>query len=274
MRLKIRHKTSYHYEVPAKSAIQLLRLTPRNHGGQFVRRWRVEVEADYRLDRDEDALGNITHTFTIEGPISDMHVAVEGEVDTENTNGIISNTVERFPLQFWLRESLLTAPDAKLRRFARQALEGEGGDRLAALHTLMGRINTEFAFRIGDTHSATTAVEAFEKKAGVCQDLAQVFVAAARSIGIPARYVGGYFLRTDTELQEAGHAWAEAYLPDVGWIGFDPANGVCVTERYVRIATGIDSLDAAPIRGARLGGLNETMAVTVTVAAGRTLVEG
>ncbi len=273
MRLKIRHKTSYHYEVPAKSAIQLLRLTPRNHDGQFIRRWRVEVEADYRLDRDEDALGNITHTFTIEGPISDMHVSVEGEVDTESTNGIIANTLERFPPQFWLRESLLTAPDAKIRHFARQALEGEGGDRLATLHALMRRINAEFAFSIGDTTSATTAVQAFDQKAGVCQDLAQVFVSAARSIGIPARYVGGYFLRTDTEFQEAGHAWAEAYLPDVGWIGFDPANGVCVTERYVRVATGIDSLDAAPIRGARLGGLDETLAVAVRVSPGRMLVE-
>ena len=107
-----------------------------------------------------------------------------------------------------------------------------------------------------------------------CQDFAHVFVAAARTLGIPARYVSGYFLRTDTIDQEAGHAWAEAHVPDLGWIGFDPAQGLCTTDRYVRIAIGADGNDAAPVRGARVGGLDESLSVAIQVQQGRTIVEG
>jgi transglutaminase-like putative cysteine protease len=96
-----------------------------------------------------------------------------------------------------------------------------------------------------------------------------VFVAAARAVDIPARYVGGYFLRTDGPEQEAGHAWAEAYVGGVGWIGFDPANAVCADRRHIRVAVGRDYLEAAPIRGARFGGGGETLAVQVTVSRGR-----
>src|SRR5262249_41703089 len=103
-------------------------------------------------------------------------------------------------------------------------------------------------------------------KAGVCQDYAHVFLAAARHIGIPARYVSGYFLRADGEnQQEAGHAWAEAYLPDLGWVAFDPANGISTTDAHVRVAIGLDYLGAAPVRGVRFGGAGESLAVNVHI---------
>ena len=100
-----------------------------------------------------------------------------------------------------------------------------------------------------------------------------MFLAAARAEGIPARYVSGYFLRSDSTEQEAGHAWAEAYIEGVGWIGFDPANGVCADERHLRLAIGRDYLEAAPVRGARLGGGHETLAVDVHLSARASLIE-
>ena len=266
MRLNIRHLTQYKYENPVMSAIQILRLTPRNHDGQFIKHWRVELDADCRLARDEDAYGNITHTFSIEGPLQEVNVLVEGVIETTDTGGVVAGAPERFAPGFWLRRSALTEPSREIAALARNANAGEGGDQVAALHALMHAINTQMPFVIGDTTPATTAAEAYAKRSGVCADHAQVFAAAARSLGVPARYVGGYYLRTDTTEQLAGHAWAEAYLAGMGWIGFDPANGVCVDERYVRIATGVDSLDASPIRGVRVGGSGEILTVSVHVA--------
>jgi transglutaminase-like putative cysteine protease len=273
MRLKIRHETHYGYGKPAKSAVQILRLTPRSHEGQFVRRWRVEIDADCRLDRSDDAFGNITHTFTVDGPLKGMRVVAEGEVDTSDTAGILKGTVERFPLALWLRDTALTRVEPEIRSYARLIAGGEGGDRLAALHALMMRIQADFTFMVGETTAQTTAMQAFKQKSGVCQDLAHVFIACARALGVPARYAGGYYHRTDTDEQAAGHAWAEAHIHGLGWLGFDPANGECTSERYVRVAIGQDYLDAAPIRGARIGGDDEQLTVAVEVKLGREIID-
>ena len=93
----------------------------------------------------------------------------------------------------------------------------------------------------------------------------KIFIAAARQLGIPARYVSGYLLRNDIVSQEASHAWAEAYVDGLGWVGFDVSNGVSPDERYVRLAIGLDSYDAAPIRGVRMGGTNESMLVSLQI---------
>jgi transglutaminase-like putative cysteine protease len=272
MRLKIRHETHYGYGQPAKSAVQILRLTPRSHDGQFVRRWRVEIDADCRLDRSDDAFGNITHTFTVDGPVKSMRVVAEGEVDTADTSGFLKGTIERFPLSLWMRDTALTRVEPELRNYARLIAGGEGGDTLATLHALMARIHADFRFMVGETTASTTAMQAFRQKSGVCQDLAHVFIACAHALGIPARYAGGYYLRTDMIEQVAGHAWAEAYIDGLGWLGFDPANGVCTTNRYVRVGIGQDYLDAAPIRGARIGGDDEQLTVAVEVREGRAII--
>lgn len=266
MRLTVRHHTRYTYAEPVKAAVQVLRLTPRNHDGQFVKAWRVEIDADCRLNREEDAYANITHTFSLDGPLDEVNVHVEGSIQTTDMGGIVGGAPERFPTAFWLRRSALTAPTPAIEAMARGVGAGEGGDPLATLHALMATLNRNMRFVVGDTTAATTAADAYAKGSGVCQDFAQVFVAAARELHIPARYVGGYYLRTDTTEQVAGHAWAEAWLPDIGWLGFDPTNGVCIDERYVRVATGVDSLDASPVRGVRVGGGGETLDVSVHVA--------
>ena len=273
MRLNIRHETHYTYGLPAQSALQILRLTPRSHEGQFVRRWRVEIDTDCRLDRADDAFGNITHAFTVEGPLIEMRIVAEGEIDTEDRRGFVAGTVERFPMSFWLRDTTLTRVEPELRDYARRIARSEGGDRLAALHALMAAIHDDMTFRPGETTAFTTALQAFKQKKGVCQDLTHVFIACARALDVPARYAGGYYLRTDTDQQAAGHAWAEAHIEGLGWIGFDPTNGACVTDRYARVAIGLDYLDAAPIRGSRIGGDDETLEVLVEVKQGRAIIE-
>ncbi len=274
MRITIRHLTHYTYAHPAVSALQLLRLTPRSHGAQFVRRWRVSIDADARLDKSEDAYGNITHFVFVDGPVSALEIEVVGEVDTQEAGGLVAGTVERQPLGLYLRTTRLTTPSEALRTLGRRAIAGQGGDRLAALHAVMGELHGTMRFEVGATTAETAAAEAWASGAGVCQDYAHVFVAVARTLGIPARYVAGYYLRSDTSSQEAGHAWAEAHVAGLGWVGFDPAHGVCVTDRHVRVSIGADSHEAAPVRGARIGGLDEALSVDIDVAQGRATVEG
>jgi transglutaminase-like putative cysteine protease len=130
----------------------------------------------------------------------------------------------------------------------------------------MLQINEDMKFDEDPTHSGTSAIEAFALKRGVCQDYAHIFIACARSAGVPARFISGHFSRSDGEIhQEAGHAWAEAFVPDLGWVGFDAANGICITDAHIRVAVGLDYLGAAPVRGTRYGGGAETLSVAVKV---------
>jgi transglutaminase-like putative cysteine protease len=267
MRIRISHESIYRYDAPVAGVIQTLRLTPRNHDGQYVVSWRIDISEDCRLDHHEDAFGNITHTFTAEGTFTELGVTVDGEVDTQDTNGIVRGAIERFPPSLFLRETTLTRPDTAILAFAREARAAADGDTLAMLHQMTERLHREIVFDTDPTHTATTAAESFAIRRGVCQDLSHIFISAARSLEIPARYVGGYFHRADgVERQEAGHAWAEAFVPDIGWVGFDPANGISPTDQHVRVAVGLDFLGASPVRGARKGGGSEALSVTVYVA--------
>jgi transglutaminase-like putative cysteine protease len=266
MRIRISHKSIYRYDAPVSGVIQTLRLTPRNHDGQYVVFWRIDISEDCRLDHHEDAFGNITHTFTAEGSFTELGVTVDGEVDTQDTHGIVRGAIERFPPSLFLRETALTRPDTAILAFAREARAGAGDDTLALLHTITERLHREVVFDPDPTHTATTAAEAFGMRRGVCQDLSHIFISAARSLDIPARYVGGYFHRADGVVQqEAGHAWAEAFVTDIGWVGFDPANGISPTDQHVRVAIGLDYLGASPVRGARKGGGSEALTVTIHV---------
>ena len=266
MRIRISHATTYAYDMPPTGVTQLLRLTPRGHDGQHVADWRIDLSEDCLLHQHEDAFGNIIHTFTAEGPFSTLTVEVAGEVETQNTDGLVSGAVEHFPPQLYLRETSLTQTDAAIVDFAHATRVATKGDTLALLHALLTALNREIVFDTDPTHTATTAAEAFSLRRGVCQDLTHIFVAAARAIGIPSRYVGGHLHRADGVIsQEAGHAWAEAYVENLGWVGFDPTNGICTTEAHVRVAVGLDYLGAAPVRGTRYGGGGEALTVKVHV---------
>src|SRR5690348_16927162 len=265
MRIRISHQTRYRYDAPASGVIQTLRLTPRNHDGQYVVHWRIDVSEDCRVDAHEDAFGNITHTFTADGPFANLTVHVEGEVDVQNTAGIVRGAIERFPPSLYLRPTPLTEADGAITAFARE-VRTQSSETLPMLHALLSRIHSEMTFDVDPTHPATTAAEAFTLKRGVCQDLTHIFIAAARSLDVPARYIGGHFHRADgVTAQEAGHAWAEAYVENLGWVGFDPTNGICTTDAHVRVAVGLDYLGAAPVRGTRFGGGGENLTVAVHV---------
>jgi transglutaminase-like putative cysteine protease len=280
MRLRITHETAYRYQTPASRAIQILRLTPRGHEGQFVINWRIDIDRDCRLQASTDPFGNRVHSFTVEGPLDGLVITAEGEVETIDMNGVVRDQVERVPAGVFLRETPLTAADEAIRGFAEDVATSAGPSPLDVFHALMLAIRNHMRFDVNATDTGTSAVEAFAHGHGVCQDFAHVFIAAARHLGYPARYVGGYLYQPAlsqrqsqpgleqmqaTDAQDAGHAWAEALVPDLGWVGFDPANGVSPTGAYVRVAVGLDYLGAAPVRGTRYGGAGETLSVKVVV---------
>jgi transglutaminase-like putative cysteine protease len=270
MRIRIAHRTEYKYDPPAAGVIQMLRLTPRNHDGQHVVRWHIDVSADARLAAQEDAFGNIAHVFSADGPFSELSVEVDGEVETQNNNGIIGGTVERFGPSLFLRDTALTQADDAIREFARSVRAESGGEVLGELHGLLDRLHEDMAHDTDDAEGAANAAEAFAAKRGQSRDLSHIFIGAAHHLGIPARYVAGYFRHEDSAkshapAQAAGHAWAEAFVPKLGWIAFDPANGFCPTDCHVRVAIGLDALGAAPVRRMSYGAGAETLAVAIKV---------
>jgi len=281
MRIRVAHSSVYRYDPPAAGVIQVLRLTPRNHEGQYVLGWRIDVTRDALLAAHEDAFGNITHVFTADGPFSELSVEVDGEVETQNTDGVVRGAVERFPPSLFLRDTALTQADTAIREFGKKIRAVSGGEVLAELHALLDRLYEDMGQEnvghenvghenVGhdadSSHMATNAAQAFALKRGGSRDLTHIFIGAAHSLGIPARYVSGYFRRPDNSVaQHVGHAWAEAYVPDLGWVGFDPTNGFCPSDAHVRIAIGLDSLGAAPVRGTRFGAGTETLAVAIKV---------
>jgi transglutaminase-like putative cysteine protease len=265
MRLRILHTTTYRYEPAATSVIQILRMTPGSHDGQYVAEWQIDVSTDTKLDMHEDAFGNVTHVLSC-GPVSDIEITAEGLIETHDTGGVLRGTDERFPAGMFLRPTDLTTVNPAMMAVARQLRSEAENDTLGFLHTLMSEISDHMTFDEDPTNSGTSAAEAFTLKRGVCQDYAHIFIACARSGGVPARFVSGHFLRSDgTVHQDAGHAWAEAHVPDLGWVGFDPANSICTTDAHVRVAIGLDYLGAAPVRGTRYGGGAETLTVAVKV---------
>jgi transglutaminase-like putative cysteine protease len=266
MRLRITHQTVYRYETPASYAIQTLRLTPRSTGQQYVTDWRIDVNQDCRLAPVEDPFGNLTHSFSVDGPIAELVIVASGEVLTDDTTGIVAGTPERLPLALFLRDTDLTRPSPAIRAAAEAVAAAAGPDRLAILHALMGSLHGTLGVAEAPAQAPVSAEACFAAGEGAAEEHAHVFVAAARSLGIPARVVTGYRWRDDAPAEEpCGHAWAEAHVATLGWVGFDTVADQCPTAAYVRVAAGLDHLDAAPIRGTRSGGKLDQISITVSV---------
>ncbi|MEO6247455.1 MAG: transglutaminase family protein [Sphingomicrobium sp.] len=258
MRIIVNHRTTYRYDRPASNIIQALRLAPRNHDSQHVRSWRVEADVDGTILETADAFGNRLMMFYAEAPLTALTLTVAGEVDVTEAAGVI-HAAEPLPGAVFLRSTDLTAPDPAIVDLARSATRSEP---LATLHALMAAIRERMAFVVEATDAATAAATALTTGAGVCQDFAHIFCTAARLAEIPSRYVSGHLAHAGGA-QDASHAWVEAHVPDLGWVAFDPTNGICATDAYLRVAVGLDYLDAAPVRGARRGGGAEHMTVEV-----------
>lgn len=269
MRLAVQYKTTYRYSEPAGRVIQLLRLTPQSFRGQSVLDWRIDVGVDARIRESRDGYGNVTHMLYVDKPVRELTVSVTGRVLTEDRAGVVEGLPGDLPPEVFLRETPLTHAGKPLNELG-AALEAQGGTAIEKMHRLTSAIHQRMGFETSSTEPDTPALDAFNAGHGVCQDFAHIFAAVARSIGIPARYVSGHLFRRDGNVaQEAAHAWAEAWIDDLGWVAFDPANGISADDAYIRVACGLDYRDAAPFAGARSGGGEEELEVDVRVTRGK-----
>jgi transglutaminase-like putative cysteine protease len=244
-------------------------VTPTSFVGQTVLSWRIDVDCDARLREGRDGYGNVTHMLYVEEPVQTLSISVAGRVITEDTAGVVRGLPADLPKEVFMRETLLTRTGSGLEAIAARLRRADGA-ALQKLHALNSEIHSAMKFDTCATVVETDAEQAFDAGHGVCQDFAHIFIGVARRLGTPARYVSGHLFRRDgAHEQPAAHAWAEAWVEDLGWVAFDPTNGACPDDAYIRAACGLDYRDAAPVVGARSGGGTEELSVEVTVQQAR-----
>ena len=269
MLLKVLHETNYTYDAPIHYGLLQLRVTPRNGRGQTVKEWDTEIIGGNREARSTDQFGNIVDLARLRENVESVTIRSAGIVETADTAGIIGKHYGLVPLWLFRRQTEKTAAGEGIGQLV-EDLRGsdsndEAGDGVELLHRVSAAILDRMEYVPGETDSTTTAEEALAAGRGVCQDHSHVFLSVARRLGFPARYVSGYLLTETGDELTAGHAWAEAHVEGLGWVGFDVSNGISPDERYVRVARGLDAADAAPINGVRHGDGGETMQVTLQV---------
>jgi len=262
VRLAIDHVTRYRFESPVARGLQRLRLTPVSMPGQEVRDWSLtieggRIEAEYR-----DHHGNDVTLLAIEPGTRELAIRGRGVVEVVDHHGVVGDHGGPLPLWFYRDPTVLTRAGPTVRALLGLPLDEEP---LARLHALSAAIRDAVRYATGTTGPGTTAEEAAAAGTGVCQDHAHIFIAAARLLDFPARYVSGYLMMDDRVDQDASHGWAEAHVDALGWVGFDVSNGVSPDARYVRLATGRDYGEAAPITGLVQGAGNEEMHVALAV---------
>ena len=263
MRLNVHHITHYRFEQPAIYALQQLRKTPHDTPGQQVLSWNTTVIGGRKELRFHDFHGNIVELLRFDGDTDEIRVISEGEVETKDVAGVTGAHRAPIPLWYFQRPTALTKAGAGVRAMAKEIANA---NNLAQFHALSELVRERVKYQKDISHTSWDAEQVLTDGVGVCQDQAHVFIAVARELGAPARYVSGYLRLDSTEEQEAMHAWAEVWIDELGWVGFDISNAVCPDERYVLVATGADYAEAAPVRGCQIGGSGETLTVEIAVS--------
>lgn len=252
MILTVTHTTRYTFADKLAHGLQRLRLKPKSTHGQEVLEWHMDLTGARREAEYDDQHHNHTDLVSIEPGVPEVVITCHGTVRTVDNNGVTGLHAGHMPLWCFLGPTPLTRAGSGVRQLI-ATLDADREDTLGYLHALSAAIAEQVEYVPGATDVATTAEQALAAGQGVCQDHAHIFISAGRLLDIPTRYVAGY-LRMDGKVeQEAGHGWAEAHVPGLGWVGFDVSNAICPDERYIRVATGCDYGEAAPVTGIAMG---------------------
>ncbi|MEM6408226.1 MAG: transglutaminase family protein [Pseudomonadota bacterium] len=263
MKLLINHRTQYAYDAPVGYTLQKVRLRPQRSIMQEVVEWDLTIDGGRVEASYMDHYANHVDLVSAEIGVRELVITAKGEVKTHDAAGVLGQVYGRAPLWHFVQPTALTQADTAIKTLSKIIRDSD--TVLNGMHALSSAVLSAVPYEIGQTQATTTAAEAMEIGKGVCQDHANIFIAAARAASIPARYVSGYLMMNDRVDQDASHAWAEVHLDGLGWVGFDVSNGVSPDERYVRLATGRDARDAAPISGLRMGASDESLVVSLQV---------
>lgn len=263
MRLKIQHKTLYKFDEPVSFGLQKLRKTPKSSAQQAVVAWQTVVKNGRKELEYEDHHHNKVELLSFDTDTIELEVSCSGEVEMTDTSGIVGHHRGPSPLWLYQQQTDLTRARSGVRSLLR---DHDISPDLDGMHRLMQAVREAVAYEIGVSETSWTAEDVLEAGKGVCQDHSHVFQSCARQLGVPARYVSGYLMLDDKTVQDAMHAWVEAHVDDLGWVGFDVSNGISPDTRYVRVATGLDYTDASPVTGVRIGGEGEHLDVRIDVS--------
>jgi transglutaminase-like putative cysteine protease len=278
------HRTTYRYERPVERSDHKFRLRPFHDQLQTVHGFELACSVDGAVRDYEDVFGNHTRKLSVDTPFAEMVVVARSRVEVLDTDPLsyralrASTTIplpwmpwQRQVLQpFLLPEELPESQLSELIEYASSFVARNDGDLIETLLDINETIHREYAYKQGVTTLATTPFETYSNRRGVCQDFTTLFICLCRLLSIPARYVCGYLYTgpkaANTAQAEASHAWAQVYVPEVGWRGFDPTNGVMTQTSHVRVAVGRSWRDATPTSGTiYVGGAGETLEVNVGV---------
>ncbi|MDO9030548.1 MAG: transglutaminase family protein [Hydrogenophaga sp.] len=274
MKLVIHHNTHFTYSQPLLYTVQTLHLWPVSSACQTVEFW--DIRTPGTLHSQPDAEGNRVHSFSLvarpEQGLRDNSIVAWGTVSTHGVAEFTDTGLLPHPA-FYLRSTALAEPHPRLAAWARSvvpsltaALDAGRLPAVADLVALAGAVADRVRYRKGSTNVETTALEAFDWELGVCQDQAHVMVAVCRSIGLPARYVSGYFYAAN-EPDLASHAWADVCLDPAArrWISLDVTHRCPTDKRHIRLAAATDYTACLPIKGLRRGGGEESMVVDIRI---------
>ena len=291
MRYTVRHVTRFTYESAITESVMEVRMQPRSDAMQRCLHFSLTTTPASRVMMYQDSDGNIVHHFNIPARHARMAVTAEALVECEQPESLpdeigpaawrelnaIAGSGEALD---YLAASTFTQPTALLDAFSKEAGIERGSDPLVTLRRLMTEMSSRFEYRLSSTRVDSPIDDALQSRKGVCQDFAHIFIALARRLGIPTRYVSGYLFhdpsRTDRSGEGATHAWVESLIPGIGWVGLDPTNDLVAGERHIRVAIGRDYADVPPTRGVYKGVSNvkSELAVSVRVGPVRSLLAG
>jgi transglutaminase-like putative cysteine protease len=282
MQYVVRHLTRFVYSGPVSESVMELRMQPLELDRQRTLRFNVTTSQRAKMFAYRDHYGNAVHCFDIPGPHARLDVSVESAVDVSAAPTLPRQLPESAWSEFdglgataehidWLLPSPFTEVTPALQQFARAIGLDRRHDPLTTLRTLNATVFAQFAYEPRTTRVDSHIDEALRARAGVCQDFSHIMIALLRSIGIPARYVSGYIAPRESHQDRAGdnatHAWVEAFVPSLGWIGLDPTNNTIAGHRHIVVAIGRDYQDVPPTRGVFKGDAGSELSVAVSVAA-------
>jgi transglutaminase-like putative cysteine protease len=277
MRLSVLHRTTFHYGAPVSHSLNTLHLEPRTFPYQKTLSSLIRVIPATRLRRFTDLFQNVTHHFELPDP--HVKLEIESRLRVHNLPLDISDasraaTVDgynessiRERIWPYLQESIRVSKSPEVWRETIDVTRGTPSVYGQAC-AIMEWIHREFRYAPGSTAVTTHLVETFAIRRGVCQDFTHVMLGMCRTVGVAARYASGYLYNGPKDSlvgAQASHAWCEVYLPEAGWIGFDPTNNNLADERYVKLAVGRDYDDVAPVVGSYRGSGHCRMEVRVEV---------
>ena len=277
----IRHVTRFRYSAPVRESIMELRMQPRSEGSQALRSFQISTNPRAQLYAYTDHLGNAVYHFNVLRAHEELRIEAQAVVELSNMRpppesadqlewerfNAYNLSADHFDL---LEPSKFAQSSPALTAFMKaHDLEKPGSDPLTALKRLSKTVHDSFDYEVGVTEVDSPIDLAIAEKRGVCQDFAHISIAIARSWGIPARYVSGYLhhrrKNQDRSGEDATHAWIEAYLPSLGWVGLDPTNDILAGDRHIRVAVGRDYADVPPARGTFKGTAESELAIAVSV---------